>query len=173
MSVTPPEAKVEYSRAPMRSPRPRGISLALLGGGVVGALLLLVAEFTPLYDEDSAASRIPLRTVQTGSHHAYALIPIGLLALVLAIGVWRSAGGRAGLVALGALGVVAIVIALVVDLPDAQASGVVGNPVAGYTKAKDVPGVGLYLETLGAALLVIAGGAGLLLAGAKTAYDNS
>ena len=166
MNATPPEAKPEYSRAPRQSQRPAAISLGLLAGGLTGALLLLVAEFTPLYDKDTPASKIPLHAVQTGSHDAYALIPIALLAIALTLGAARS-GSRAALLALGALGIVTIVIALVVDLPDAHATGVVGSAAAGFSKAKDVPRIGLYLETLGAALLVITCGAGLLLSGSR------
>jgi hypothetical protein len=166
MSVTPPEAKPEYSRASRRSEMPATISLGVLAGGVAGGLLLLVAELAPLYDEDSAASKIPLHTVRTGTHHAYALIPIALLAIVLACGAARTAS-RPALLSLGVLGILTMVIALVGDLPDAQASGFVAGTAGGLAKAKDVPRVGLYLETLGAVLLVITGGAGLLLSGSR------
>jgi len=162
MSATPPEAKPEYSRAPRRSQRPVAISVALFAAGVTGALLLVAAEFTTLYEEDSAASRVPIHTVLTGRHNSYALIPVALLAILLAFGATRSAN-RPALLALGTLGILTVVIALVGDLPDAQASGVVGSALAGYAKAKDVPQIGLYLETLGAAVLVITCGAGLLL----------
>ncbi|HEY5318639.1 MAG TPA: hypothetical protein VIJ20_11690 [Solirubrobacteraceae bacterium] len=164
MSATPPEAKPEYSRAPPQSQAPAPISLSVLAGGLIGALLLLVAEFTPLYKQDSATSRIALHTVRTGSHHAYALIPVGLLAIVLAFGASRSAG-RTPLLALGALGILTILIALIGDLPDADASGF----VTGFVKAKDVPQVGFYLETLGAAVLVVTCAAGLLLTGTRNA----
>jgi hypothetical protein len=164
MSATPPEAKPEYSRAPQQSDDPAGISLGLLAGGLIGALLLLVAEFTPLYDQTAATSRIPLHTVATGSHHAYALIPIGVLAAVLAAGAARTAG-RPALLALGALGILTALIALLGDLPDAHATGF----VQGFTKAKDVPQIGLYLETLGAALLLLTGAAGMLLTGSAKA----
>ena len=96
MSATPPEAKPEYSRAPPQSTEPVPISLGLLAAGLIGGLLLLVAEFTPLYNQDSATSRVPLHTMHTGSHHAYALIPVGLLAIVLTVGVSRSASRPAG-----------------------------------------------------------------------------
>lgn len=162
MSATPPEAKPEYSRAPPRAKGPSRSPLGLLAGGVAGALLLLVAEFTPLYNEDSSTSRIPLHTVHTGSHHAYALIPVGLLALVLAVGAARSAS-RPTLLALGALGILTALIAVLGDLPDAHASGFVGAAGSGLAKGKDVPQIGLYLETLGAVLLLITCGAGLLL----------
>jgi hypothetical protein len=159
MSATPPEAKPEYSRARPQPTVPASISLGLLAGGMIGALLLLLAEFTPLYDQDVATSRIPLHTVHTGSHHDYALIPLGLLAAALSLAVFRSAS-RPALLALGALGVIAALIALIGDLPAADGRGF----VRGFVLAKDVPQIGFYLETLGAALLVVSSGAGLLLA---------
>jgi hypothetical protein len=161
MSVTPPEAKPEDSRAPRQSQAGRRISLGLLAGGVIGGLLLLVAEFTPLYDQESATSRIPLHSVRTGSHHGYALVPLALLAIVLAVAAARSGSpGRPALLALGALGVLAVLIALIGDLPDAGATGF----VRGFVKVKDVPQIGFYLETLGAVVLVVTSGTGLLLA---------
>jgi hypothetical protein len=164
MSATPPEAKPEYSRAPRQSNAPPGISLGLLAGGLSSALLLLVAEFTPLYNETSARSRLPLHTLHTGSHHAYALIPVAVLAAVLTVAAARTAS-RSALLAIGALGVLTALIALLGDLPDAHATGY----VSGFVKVKNVPAIGLYLETLGAALLVITGGAGLLLTGSARA----
>jgi len=158
MSATPPEAKPEYSRAPPQSTEPVPISLGLLAAGLIGGLLLLVAEFTPLYNQDSATSRVPLHTMHTGSHHAYALIPVGLLAIVLTVSVSRSAS-RPALLALGALGILAVLIALIGDLPAADGHGF----VRGFVEVKDVPQIGFYLETLGAALLVVTSGAGLML----------
>lgn len=168
MSVTPPEAKPEYSRAPRQSKMPAAISLPLLAGGLAGALLLLVAEFTPLYDRQSATSGIPVQTVQTGSHHAYALVPIAVLGIGLTLAAVRSRGpALPAQLALGALAVVTIVIALVGDLPDADAVGFVGSAARRLTQVKDVPQIGIYLETLGAALLVVTCGAGLLLTGSR------
>jgi hypothetical protein len=164
MSATPPEAKPEYSRAPRQSERAARISPGLLAGGVIGGLLLLTAELTPLYVEDSATSRIPLRTVHTGSHHAYALVPIALVAIALAVAAATSRPpGRPALLALGALGILALLIALIGDLPDANTSGF----IRGFVKVKDVPRIGLYLETLGAVALIVTSGIGLLLGGTR------
>ncbi|MDQ6806140.1 MAG: hypothetical protein M3065_14545 [Actinomycetota bacterium] len=158
MSATPPEAKPEYSRAPPLSKTPSAISPGLLAGALIGALLLLVAEFAPLYNVDAQTSQVPLHTIHAGSHHAYAAVPVALLTIVLTVGAARTAS-RPALLALAALGVVAALVAVLVDLPDAQATGF----VTGFIKAKNVPQIGLYLETLGAALLLITGVAGLLL----------
>jgi hypothetical protein len=135
----------------------------VLGCALLGALLLVVAEFTTLFTIHTAGVSGPIKSVGTGSHDSYALIPIAVVAVLLA---WAATttGNRWALLALAALGVVALLIALVGDLPDAQATGTIGSAAAGFRAATDKPSAGLYLETLGAIVLVIAGGCGLLLA---------
>src|SRR5581483_10805650 len=111
MNATPPEAKLEYSRATRPSRAISGVGAvipaAVLAGGLLGALLLIVAEFTTLYDVRTAASSGPISSVGTGSHQHYALVPIALLAAFLAWGAWRQ-GSRLALLAIGVLGVVAV-----------------------------------------------------------------
>jgi hypothetical protein len=167
MNATPPEARAEYSRGQSGSEGASAISsptpIAVLLGGLVGALLLLIAEFTTLYEVRTAASPGPIKTVGAGSHHAYALVPIALLAIVLVYGVWRQ-HSRPALLAIGVLGVIALLIALLGDLPDAHASGLIGN-ASRYINASSSPKTGLYLETLGAGILILCSGIGLLLGG--------
>jgi hypothetical protein len=129
---------------------------------LLGALLLVVAEFTTLFTVHVVGVSAPIKSVTTGSHNSYGLILVAVLAVVLA---WAavSTGNRWALVALLAVGIAALLIALVGDLPDAQASGTVGSVQAGFKNASNKPSAGLYLETLGAIMLMIAGGCGLLL----------
>ncbi|MGB9183445.1 MAG: hypothetical protein WCB67_05220 [Solirubrobacteraceae bacterium] len=131
-------------------------------GGLAGAALLVVAEFTSLLSVHSGLHATAVRVVQTGSHNSYALIPIALLAALLSLAA-RGAHSPLVLLALGVLGVAALLIALVGDLPDAQASGLILGPAGRYAIASSSPEVGFYLETLGAVILLIAAGAGLLL----------
>jgi len=166
MSATPPEANVEYSRADRPS---RGVSgavavipAAVLVGGLAGALLLFVAEFTTLYEVRTSATAGAISSVGTGSHQAYALVPVAVLAALLSWGAWRQ-GSRLALLAIGVLGVVAMLIALLGDLPDARASGLVLAKSGHYLNADSTPELGLYLETLGAALLILTCGLGLML----------
>ena len=140
----------------------------MLGTALLGALLLIVAEFTAVFTIRSAISGNTIKTVSTGSHDSYALIPIALVAAGLAYGA-TARGSRAALLALGALGVVTLLIALIGDLPDAQASGTIGNVVTGFRQANDSASTGLYMESLGAILLIIASGCGLLLSGTRPA----
>jgi hypothetical protein len=167
VNAPPPEASTEYSRglAPPRGAAPDlsgAVGVAVMGATLLGALLLIVAEFTTLFTVHAVGVSAPVKSVGTGSHDSYALILIAVLAVALAWGAAKT-GNRWALVALLALGVAALLIALIGDLPDAQASGTIGSMQAGFRSATDKPSAGMYLETLGAIVLMIAGGCGLLL----------
>jgi hypothetical protein len=180
MNATPPEAKTQYSRGPELpgggpspdSARPTApgragggaIGAAVLGGGLLGAVLLVVAEFTTLFEVRSAGSSAVVKSVATGSHDTFALVPIALLAAAMAYGVWRS-GSRPALLAIGVLGLLALLTALLGDLPDARASGLIGTATTNYVSASSRPSAGLYLETLGAVMLMITCGSGFLMVG--------
>jgi hypothetical protein len=106
-------------------------------------------------------------SVTGGAHNSYAFIPIAVLALVLSYGAARE-GTRVALLALGVLGVISLLIALVGDLPDAQSSGLLSQ--GGHlVSASSNPTAGMYLETLGAIVLIIGSGVGLLLGSPQSA----
>ena len=137
------------------------LGAALGGAAFVGAILLIVADFSTLY-EIKAGKTDPAAVVKTTSGHAqhsFALVLLGIAALLMAYGATRR-GSRPAMAALLTVGVVALVIALVGDLPDATSSGTFGR---NFADARAVRGSGFYLETIGAFLLVIAGSAGLFL----------
>jgi hypothetical protein len=171
MNASRPEADAEYSRAhrasgqaevPLARPRTRDRA-TVLALGLAGAALLVAAELSPLLRVRTIAAHPHLvRTVQTGPHHAWALLPIAVLALALSAYFWRS-GRRLALVAIAVLGAVALVVALAADLPDAHATGLVGSPATGLHNAQAHAAAGLYLETLGAVVLGLAAAAGGLL----------
>jgi hypothetical protein len=192
MSTTPPEAQPEYSRGVSGSERilvphshPSGhpdssdseasshaapgaeatasgaLPAALFAGGLLGALLLLVAEFTTLFEVHVAVAGTPVKSVATGPHHSYAMALIAIVAAALAFAVWRAASWPA-LVALGVLGLTALLIALLGDLPDANATGLVLTS-SHYVEANATPSAGFYMETLGAVVLLLTSVCGLLL----------
>jgi hypothetical protein len=145
------------------------LAATVAGAAALGALLLFVAEFTTLFEIRTSAASAPVQSVGTGSHHTYALVPIALLAAVLAIAV-ITLGSRPALLAIGVLGVIALLISLLGDLPDAHASGLIGTSATHYASAGASPTAGFYMETLGAVLLVIASVSGFLVtAPARTA----
>jgi hypothetical protein len=133
----------------------------LFAGGLLGAVLLLVAEFTTLFEVHAAASRTPVKSVPTGPHHSYAMALIAVVAAALAFAVWRAASWPA-LVALGVLGITALLIALLGDLPDASATGLVLT-ASHYVQANSMPSAGFYAETLGAVVLLLTAGCGLVV----------
>lgn len=146
--------------APLRAARAVGRTVAL--GALLGAALIAFSQFVALYSVHAAGSSAPIKTVGTGANHAWAPLLIALLAVALAYAVDRH-GNRAAVAALGVLGIVTLLIAVLVDLPDAHATGLVGSSSTRYVQATATPGTGLYLETLGAVVLLISGGVGLLI----------
>lgn len=141
-----------------------GAGGVIIAGALLGALLLLVAEFTSLYQIHVATSSTPVESVSGGSNNSYALVPIALMAGVLGIGIFRT-GSRPALLAVGIVGVVALLIALLGDLPDAEATGLVGSPTTHYINASSTPSAGLYMETLGSVVLIATCGLGFMMLG--------
>jgi hypothetical protein len=159
MNATRPEANTEYSRAS----EPLGTLWIVVAGASLGALVLLVSQFTTLYQVHVATSAGPIKSVDAGGNHAYALAPIAVAAAVMALAVARR-GGRPAVFAIGVLGLTTLLIALIVDLPDAHASGLVRLD-GHYVNASSTPSAGLYMETLAAVLLLVSSGFGLMLLG--------
>ena len=177
----PPEANAEYSRGSepfgrllvrgerVRSaPHPEsqeGSSVAIavvVLAALLGAVLIIVSQFTALYHVHVATSAAPVKTVGTGGNHAWAPIPLALLAAVLAFAAYRYRN-RTALLAIALLGVVTLVIALLGDLPDVHATGLIGSGASQYVEGTASPSAGLYMETLGAIVLLVSGGVGFLL----------
>ena len=160
MSAAAPGTAPEYSRGPGASrggvPVPPALWRALALAAFVGAILLVVADFTTLFEARGVGFS---RHVPGHRNHSYAMVVIGGVALVMALLAMRSQS-RSALAALAMLGLVAIVIALGFDLPDATGIATLRS----FQDARLAPRTGFYLETLGAALVAVAAVGGLLLA---------
>jgi hypothetical protein len=139
----------------------RGTGGVIVAVAVVASVLLVAAEFTTLYQAHLATKVTPIQSVTSGSHNSYAMIPIAVLAALFGLGVWRT-GSRLALLGIGVLGVVALVIALLHDLPDAHAVGLADN---NSVSATTTPNAGLYMETFGAILLIATSGLGFMIIG--------
>jgi hypothetical protein len=124
--------------------------------------LIIVSQFTALYHVHVPTSVAPVKTVGTGSNHAWAPIPLALLAIVLAVAAYRYCN-RAAVLAIALLGVVTLAIALLGDLPDVHATGLIGSGASQYMEGTAAPSAGLYMETLGAIVLLVSGGVGFVL----------
>ena len=122
---------------------------------LAGVVLLVIAELTTVYEVTVGGLQIVKRSATGGENHGYALLVIAVVALAMTGLALR--GARPPALALAALGVVALAIALLVDLPDTRASGDLPESLA-YEQARARARAGLWLELPGGALLVVAGG---------------
>ena len=127
-------------------------------------ILLVIAEFSALYEINVIT--VTVKTVKGGSHHGYALLVVALAAAAMAWGAVIGASRPAAL-ALLLLAIVAIVVVLAIDLPDLDETGLYGRD---YEQAVASAGVGFYLETAGAALLLI-GAVAILVFGPRREAD--
>jgi hypothetical protein len=159
MSAPPREATNDYStgsrpsRGGLRglfdgSPAGR---LALAGLALVAIVLLLISSFLTLISISTGLSTLKTRT--GFDHHSVTMLLLGLAAVPMLIGALR--GARPAMIALAMIGIVVVVIALTVDLPDALDEGLYGER---YEGAEASPGAGFFVETLGGVLLLLAGG---------------
>lgn len=123
---------------------------ALLAVALVACVLLAVAEFFDL--NEIQIITVTEEGVGVGSNHGYALLIIALAAAVMAWGAFR--GARPAAIALAVLGLAALLVVLLVDLPQVREEGLYGRD---YEDAKAVAATGFYLETAGAVLLLAAG----------------
>jgi len=146
---------------------PTGISpyaIAVATAALIGGALMLLAEVTTvisvdltstscegIYDTNpSLADRCNLVGFE---RHSVALLLLGLLTFAMGSG---AAFGRSrpAAVALIAIGVVVLGLALAVDLPASDDTGVIGKD---YDGAHASAGIGLWFEVVGGAMAVLAG----------------
>jgi hypothetical protein len=133
---------------------PTASRLALLALPLAGAGLLVAAELSTLY-EVRVVTAVPAGgSFSAGGHHGYAQAVIAVAIAVMAFGAVVG-GSRPAAVAVVVLALGSLAIALLVDLPDVDETGLIGRT---YDAAVAEPRAGLYLE--------IAGGCAALLGGA-------
>ncbi len=161
----PETAENRSSRSPasgaaFRQLRP--VWIAILALGVVGALLMIAAEFSPMRSvkvltascSDLAGPSARDACVTYGyEEHSYALVLMGVFALLMT---WGAALGRsrpAGF-ALVAIGAAVVAIAFLTDVPDASKTGVIGQR---FDSAHAEAGRGLWMEIAGGAAVLAAG----------------
>ena len=123
---------------------------------IVAAALLVAAEFSTVFEVTVGSLEVVQRSASGGENHGYALLVVAVFAVALTLLGLRGADRAPGL-ALVALGAVALLVALAVDLPDTRGSGRLPESLA-YENARARAGVALGLEIAGGVLLLAAGG---------------
>jgi hypothetical protein len=130
-------------------PSPR--QLALLALPLGGAGLLLAAEFSTLYDVRVVTAVPDGGSFSAGGHHGYALAVIAVGIVVMSFGAVLG-GSRPAAVGVLVLALGALAIAVVVDLPDVDETGLIGRT---YDAAVAEPRAGLWLEIAGGCLALV------------------
>jgi hypothetical protein len=159
-----PETTSQDSRGP-RVPRPAisgldALGLLLAAAAFIGAVLLVVSDFTTLFRVHTEAGiTVPNGAVKGHDNHSFSMLVIGLASLPLAYAATRY-GSRPAMAGLAGLGLIAVIIAVGFDLSDATGTNTLART---FENATGSPAAGFYLETLGAALLIVSGGGGLVL----------
>jgi len=120
----------------------------------VAVALLVIAEFTTVFEVTVGSLDVVRRSVTGGANHGYALLLIASVGAAMTLLALR--GARAPALALAVLGVAALAIALAVDLPDTRGSGDLPESLA-YENAQARAGTAFGLEVAGGMLLLTAG----------------
>lgn len=113
--------------------------------------LMTMFEFTPPGAE-------PLAERSVIDHHGPALLIIAAFAAIgTAFAVW--AGSKPAAIAVAAMGGLALLIFLLIDLPDAGQVGTLDSAQQSFIDAEAIPQEGFWLEMLGALALAFTGAA--------------
>lgn len=123
---------------------------------VAAAVLLIVSELGTTF-ELTPTGRGALQEIEAGDRHGYSLLVLGAFAIV-ATGVAVGVGSRPATLAVAAAGAIALLIFLLVDLPDVNQVGPIEDPVLVIPDARAEPQTGFWLEMVGAVGLALAGG---------------
>jgi len=132
--------------------------------GILGGILLVVAELSSVVTVEVLTTGTCVEiadpevrdacSVSGFEQHGGALILLGILAVLMALGTGRGTS-RPASVALIAIALIVVGIVVTRDIPAAGETGLVGLR---YEEAQADAGAGLYLECAGAALCAAAGG---------------
>lgn len=134
-----------------------GIERLLPIACIAGAALLIASEFMTTFRLDAAGGNT-LQLLEAADRHNYAMLVIGLFAIgavVLAI----YAGSRPAAIAVAVVGVVALLVFLLVDLPDAGKAENINDPNLGLVPVEAKPEGGFWVELIGSLVLAVCGAA--------------
>ena len=134
---------------------PKAVRWVLAVVGMVGAAFLIVSEFLPITHVRAITVILP-HSERTGfDQNSGAMLLLGLVALPLLYGAAR-AGSRPAMVAVGVIGVIALLIAVVGDHPDITQAGTVFTER--YEDARAEAQSAYTFEFVGAILLILSAG---------------
>lgn len=133
--------------------------LLLVLACAAASALLAASQFTNLFELTPPGGET-LRTIDAADQHGYAILVLAVLSLVLLVVAMaaRSEGlAQGACFAVAVCGVVALLIFLVIDLPDAGSIGPLNDE--SFIDAKAEPAAGFWFELAGSLVLTVCGGA--------------
>jgi len=142
-------------RSRRRLPLPP-VEVLLVLACVISALVLAASELMVTFDVvDPGGSAID--ELEAGDRHGYVMFVIAFFALFcLALAVLE--GSKPAAVAVAVAGGLALLLFLIIDLPDAGQVGTVDEPVF-FANAETEPRAGFWFELIGALSLAVSGAA--------------
>ena len=131
-------------------------TLLLAAACLVSALVLAASELMVTFEIVDPGGEA-LERLEAADRHGYVMLVIAFFALFcLALAVLE--GSKPAAVAIAVAGGLALLLFLVIDLPDAGQVGTVDDPVF-FANAETEPQAGFWLELLGALSLAVSGAA--------------
>jgi hypothetical protein len=125
---------------------------------VAAAACVAGAEFSTVFEFNQGMSGEPLKTVDASDRHYYSLLVLAVFA-VIATAIAVMTGSRPAATAVAVAGGLTLLIFLLVDLPDVNREGDIGDESVIFFASKAEPANGFWLELVGTVALAVAGGA--------------
>jgi hypothetical protein len=121
---------------------------------VAAAVMLGVSEFMTTFQFTPPGAE-PLRSQLASDRHSYALLLLAIFTVATML-IALVTGLRAAAVATAVFGVAALLLFLVIDLPDAGKLGDLEDPTFGLANVRAEPQTGFWLEAVGGVVLGLA-----------------
>jgi hypothetical protein len=121
---------------------------------LLAAVLLGVSEFMTIFEFTPPGGE-PLRSQLAADQHGYSLLLLAICAVAAMVGAMVT-GIRAAAIATAVFGLAALLLFLVLDLPDAGKLGDLEDPTRGLASARAEPQAGFWLEAVSAVVLGLA-----------------
>jgi hypothetical protein len=121
---------------------------------VLAAVALGVSEFMTTF-QFSPPGGDPLSEQVAFDRHGYAMLILAVFAIA-SVTIAIVTGQRVAALATAGFGIAALILFLVIDLPDVNELGDIEDPAFGLATAKAVPQAGFWLEAIAAVVLGLA-----------------
>jgi hypothetical protein len=131
------------------------VQYLLAAACLLSALVLAASEFMTTFEFTPPGGE-PLQASEAADRHSYGLVVLAAFAIG-ALAIATVVGSKPAATAVAIAGGIALVIFLLVDLPDAGKIGTLDDPRQSFIDAEAVPQAGFWFQLLGAVSLTVTG----------------